>query len=167
MPAIEVFAALCSRGADILWDSITKWYLFPYLWIFIGICAVKKRRQERDGVGEISRKQITIVFSHEKCSTHHTAPSPDSGVGCQRVSPTASIASGQVACILRRISAADVAVMNSMGSPVKGSINEDVCAATKDASPSRIATATDMIRGRSGLFMFLLLLLLLPLSNHH
>jgi hypothetical protein len=24
-----------------------------------------------------------------------------------------------------------------------------------------------MIRGRSGLFMFLLLLLLLPLSNHH
>ena len=36
-------------------------------------------------------------------------------------------------------------LINGIGSPDKGSLKEDVCAAAKDASPSRIVAATDML----------------------
>eukprot|EP00985_Skeletonema_marinoi_P030309 scaffold31536_cov73-Skeletonema_marinoi.AAC.1 len=39
-------------------------------------------------------------------------------------------------------------LINGIGSPVKGSLKEDVCAAAKDASPSRIVAATDMLLPR-------------------
>jgi len=56
-----------------------------------------------------------------------------------------SIASSQVACILRRGIRMSDLLINGIGSPVKGSLKEDVCAAAKDASPSRIVAATDML----------------------
>lgn len=111
-----------------------------------------KGKEEASEVRDRSNKMMRCGRRHDL--THHNAPTSDSWVGWYQLSPAVSIASGQMSCILRRMSAL---LINWMGSPVMGSLKEDVCAAAEDASPSRIVAATDILYRRCWPFIILII----------